>query len=193
MKKTCALIAILSGLSASVSATPVLLGEISHDYGSAAGQIDPSGNDPLSADYVTVKDSSSSRFSDVFDFSSLNFTSVSYFQVTLDFTETNGLFESWRVRPGASTSEPALTKVGDALTSQTFTFGPSTDTFASATAAKQFSLWFAEEGLGANDFRLFDAKVSVFGEAAAVPEPSSLALLGLGFAGLAVSRRKKTV
>jgi hypothetical protein len=111
----------------------------------------------------------------------------------LDFTQTYGTFESWRARPGASTYEPALTKVGDVLTSQTFTFGPGVDTFSSAVAAKNFNLWFAEEGIGANDFRLFDAKLSVFGEAAAVPEPSSLALAGLGVIALAGLRRRRKI
>jgi len=192
MKKIFALIAVLSGLSASVGATPVLIGEISHDYGSAVGKLDPSGNDPLSADYVTVKDSSTNRFSDVFDFSAFDYTSIDHFEVTLNFTQTNGALESWRARPGSSTSLPALTKVGDVLTSQTFTFGPSTDTFASSVAAEKFNLWFSEEGFGANDFRLFDAKLAVFGEAAAVPEPGTLGMLCLGIAMMVVTSRKRS-
>jgi hypothetical protein len=192
MKKIFALIAILSGLSASVGATPVLIGEISHDYGSAAGQLDPGGNDSLSADYVTVKDSSSSRFNDVFDFSAFNYTSIDHFEVTLNFAQTNGAFESWRARPGASTYEPALTRVGDALATQTFSFGSAVDTFASSVASEKFNLWFAEEGFGANDFRLYDAKLAVFGEAFAVPEPGTLGMLCLGIAMMVVTSRKRS-
>ncbi|MEC5384686.1 PEP-CTERM sorting domain-containing protein [Uliginosibacterium sp. H3] len=194
MKKIFALFALtaaLTGLSTGAGATPVLIGEIFHDYGSASGKLDPGGNDPLSADYVTVKDNSTSRFNDVFDFSTFDYTSIDHFEVTLNFTQTNGSFESWRARPGASTSLPALSKVGDVLTSQTFSFGPSTDTFASFLSTEKFNLWFAEEGFGTNDFRLFDAKVSVFGTAATVPEPGTLGMLFLGIAMMVLTSRRR--
>jgi hypothetical protein len=191
MKKLCALMALLACMSTTVGATPVLLGTVFHDYGSATGKVDPAGNDALFADYVTVSDSSTSRFSDAFNFSALSYSSVSYFELTLSFTKTNDLFESWSARPGASTTLPSLTRVGDVLTTQTITFGPSVDTFASSVAAQSFNLWFAEQGWGAHNFNLYDAKLSVFGEVSSVPEPSTLAMLGLGLLGLAASRRKQ--
>ena len=191
MKKLFVLLAVLACASTTVGATPVLLGSVFHDYGSAAGKIDPAGSDTLFADYVTVSDSSSSRFSDVFNFSSLSFSSVSSYELTLNFTKTNDFLESWSARPGASTALPSLTRVGDTLTTQTITFNPSVDTFASSVAAESFNLWFAEQGWGAHSFNLYDAKLSVFGEVSSVPEPSTVAMLGLGLAGLAMTRRKK--
>jgi len=193
-KTTIALAAALALAAGSAQAAPILLGEITHDYGSAAGKLNPGGNDALSTDYVTVSDQSSQRFADVFNFSSLAYSSISSFQLTLNFSNTNGLFEDWRARAGQSNYLPALVSTGNTVVSQTFTFGPSVDTFSSAVLAKTFSLWFAEEGFFAQSFRLYDAKLSVYGEAAAVtrvPEPGTLALLGVSLLGGLALRRKR--
>ena len=203
MKKTLlALVAVIGLLSASAHAAPVLLGEITHDYGSAAGKVDPGGNDVLSADYVTVADSSTSRFNDVFDFSGLNYNSIDHFALTLNFSNTNDInwvfifpfLEDWNVRLGNSSQEQQLNRVGSTITSQTFTFNASVDTFANAVSSGLFTLWFAEEALGANSFRLYDATLDVYGVAAPattnVPEPGTLALLGIGLLGGIALRRK---
>jgi len=192
-KTTIAFAAALALAAGSAQAAPILLGEISHDYGSASGKVNPGGNDNLSADFVIVSDQSTQRFNDLFDFSGLSYSNISSFQLTLSFAGTNNFLEDWRVRAGQSNYMPALTITNGNVVTQTFTFGPSVDTFSSAVLAKTFSLWFAEEGPFAQSFRLYDAKLSVYGDAAVtrVPEPGTLALLGVSLLGGLALRRKR--
>jgi hypothetical protein len=114
-----------------VHATPVLLGTITHDYGTAAGQSRPTSLlpengpvwcDTLNANSVTVRTSSNAvsagimpsgefcqPFADRFDFSGLAYDTITSLVLTIDFANTNGggcLFgacgEQWRVRAASN-------------------------------------------------------------------------------------------
>ena len=73
---------------------------------------------------------------------------------------------------------------------QTFTFDNTLSIFDDIVAAQTFGLWFSETGLGANDFLLRSAVLTVEGERSA-PEPATLALFGFALlAGRARLRRR---
>ncbi len=200
MKQTLLTLAVAGLLATSAQATPVLLDTISHEYGNGIGRIDPAGTDTLFSNYVLVSERSTSRFSDQLDFSGLSYDSIDHFVLTLTFAETKGLggtglLVDWRVRPGLSAYMPAMTKTGATQpVTQSFTFDSSVDTFQAMVRDSAFSLLFVDQGAALNQFRLYDAKLEVFGTrrpAASVPEPGTLALLGLSMLGGWALRRKR--
>ena len=72
------LLGILAALSLgpAAQAAPVLLDSYLHSYGTNPGRIDPAGSDTLGGDFVQISDSSSTRFSDVFDLSGLVYDTI---------------------------------------------------------------------------------------------------------------------
>lgn len=181
------------------SAMAVPLATYTHNYGNGAGQFDPGGNDILSDGYVTVSDKSSSRFNDSFNFSTLDYSSINHFDLTLTFSNTNGAFlnsELWFTRPGGTPDQYTsfrLNSAGNTAISQTFTVDSSlVPEFNQMIAAKNFFFWFAEETWFDDNFKLNSASLSIDGQAAApVPEPGTMILLGLGMAGLAVYGKRR--
>jgi hypothetical protein len=158
--------------------------------------VDPGGNDVLGAGFVTVSDKSTFRFEDSFNFSGLNYDSITSFKLTLTFSDTNKTFwgvstEDWRVRPGGSDTLVDMNNVGS-QTTQTFTITSSFDTFQGMVTNKNFYFWLADEAFGANDFKLYSATLEIIGtqSAAAVPIPAAGWLLGTGIVGLVGFRRK---
>lgn len=88
------------GLSAA-QAAPVSYSD-SHRYGSRQGRIDPNGTDALSRTFVTVRDNSATGFSDSFDFSRFDYTTISSITLTLRFARATSRSERWAVRvPGS--------------------------------------------------------------------------------------------
>jgi len=204
MKKTllttAAVLALTSG--ASFAAT---LGTFTHDYGTGAGQVDPSGTDVVNANSVTVSDQSSGRFSDSFDFSGLAYDSIDSFELTLDFAGAGpSLFpgEGWAVRVQGSNASAVTDDFFGGLASflspQTITISAATDVllsdaFANSVTTQNFEFWFSEFSGGNDAFTLNSATLTVNGTLpTAVPLPAGLPLMLLGLGGIAALRRRKT-
>lgn len=225
MKKSLFSILVVAGLtlSAFVQASPILLDTITHNYGNQhyvpdSVKANKNGNcDSAAADWLVIKDSDNGcqRFYDNFSFADLAYQSIDSFELSLSYSHTNNVFsffgfsipaEQWQVRPGVSSSTPGyqyfdLNRVGNTITLGTFTFTRNNlAIFDQIVNAKNFSLWFAEDAWGANNFRLYSASLNVYGSApqitpqnpdttVAVPAPAGIALFGLGLTLLGFARR----
>lgn len=219
MKKSLFSMLVVAGLtlSAFVQASPILLDTITHNYGNqhyVPNSVKANKNpncDSAAADWLVIKDRKNGcqRFYDNFSFADLAYQSIDSFELLLSYSRTDNRFvfpEQWQVRPGVSSSIPGyqyfdLNRVGNTITLGTFTFTRNNlAIFDQIVNAKNFSLWFAEDALGANDFRLYSASLNVYGSApqitpqnpdttVAVPAPAGIALFGLGLTLLGFARR----
>lgn len=192
---------LLTAAVSSASATVVQLGSLSKTYGIGGSTASTGAGscDTLNANSINVTDSSGcARFSDLFDFHSLNYTSIDHLTLTLTFGTTNNFYlgvipEDWRVRFADTTAHGSATLIDmsnvSGTTTQSFVLNASqADVFGNIAANGKAYLWFADQALGANNFNLYSANLDVFGTA--VPEPAGIALFALALGALAVSRRK---
>lgn len=203
------LIATIFGFVLPAFATPI--STIFRDYGNSTGKVDPGGNDPLSSNYVEVFDNSQSRFSDVFNFSALDFDVITSFDLTLNFSDTGSTFlgwatEDWYVRPAESTSLATNTLFNlthsQAKMEQIISFDINNlDIFQNIVDNKSFYLWFSEKTssfTGADSFKLYSAKLDIYGTQTVInatnptPEPATMLLFGVGLLGITGVNRKNS-
>lgn len=208
---TVAALAAAMTLAAGTASAVTSLGTFANDYGSDAGKVDPGGTDVLGADFVTVSDQSSGRFSDSFDLSALFGTFqpgyvIDRFELTLEFDDSGpscpfflcGLGEIWEVRvqgsDSAVSSDDFFGTLSDPLSPQSFTVSIGTDigsidAFQHSVQSQLFEFWFSESSIKADAFDLNSAELEVFGTASVIPLPAGLPLVAGAFALAGLVRR----
>jgi hypothetical protein len=193
---------LLTATVTSAGAAVVNLGSINKTYGTgqSTASTGTGSCDTINANSITVTDASKcARFSDEFNFQSIDYSSIDHLTLTLTFGATNNLYlglfrEDWRVRfaDSATSATPPnfdMTTASGTI-SQSFILNASqAAVFNNVVANGKMYLWFADQAAGANNFNLYSARLDVFGTE--VPEPASLGLFGAALAALTMARRKK--
>lgn len=159
----------------------------------------------MHADYVKVidrDDSDGNRFYDLFDFSDLVYDTITSMTFSLTYSHAPQTWfiwalEDWRVYLSTDGGTDSGTREDggklDSKSIATFTLTLEDGAvFDQALASQQFSFWFGDEGGFENDFRLYDAKLTLVGEVAPIPLPAAGLLLIGALGGLTMVRRRKS-
>lgn len=194
----------LSLLSAPASAAT--LGVFTKDY--ANGDVPVSGGTATAAGWE-VSDTFGAPFLDVFDFSSLSYSSIDSLVLTLNYggAGPNSVFfgligENWNVRVGgsdtASTFDDFTGQLDDSTAPTSFTMDASTDVggvdaFVTAVVSQSLSFSFDNTftSLLPESFVLASATLTVNGTSAVVPLPAPVWLLLTALGGLVAMRRRQ--
>lgn len=197
--------AVSVAMTGSAQAT-TMLGSFLHDYGIGAGKVGSSsfGTGNLNADSITVSDGESPRFGDNFDISGILGT-ITQLDLTLTFDDAgpNGgpLFgERWEARifgaDDSTDSDDLFVKLYDEQSPQTITLsitstGDALGVFNHSVGTGDFFFGFSEKTWGTEAFDLDSAKLTVYGDVAAVPLPAAMPLLAFALGGLGFAARRR--
>lgn len=192
------------------------LASITHDYGnSQTGGLNsyaPEGTNPLKGDRVKIEEATALSFRDTYDFSSIDTSQVSEFELILEvknFGNSGNLAtQNWQLNVfgGADPFKISITDLVGTLGTNNKTFSLNIDVssslFATVVANEALTFGFSEESAGTdNKFNLFSSTLNIEGESPrrlavqqqppAVPLPASGVLLVAGLAGIGALRRRR--